>query len=582
MRILFRLLTYLGRHQGLTAIGIGSLLIGLVLQLTVPALIQQVIDSGIYGGNFSVLLWASVGVVGLTLIQGIFHYGRTYLLELLAQKVAYDMRNDVYQHLQGLSFSYYDQAETGQLITKVLEDTAVIRQFFGMVVRMLLITVLLLVGVAVVLIAYNWQLALVSLSVMPVVALVAIIMGVRLRPLFRQVQDRFGAVTGIFQENFSGVRVVRAFAREPYEIDREIAAARLFNQSQIAAVRIWAFRNGALFFLANLATVFVLLYGGWQVLAGTLTIGTLVAFNRYLAMLGEPLQNLGMIVNIMARAAASGERIYEILDVKPDLTSKAGAIDISNMRGHVRFEGVGFGFGRGRPILHDLDIDAPPGTVTALFGPTGAGKSTVTGLIPRFYDVQEGRVTIDGHDVRDLDLDSLRRNVGMVMQETFLFSATLRENIAFGRPDATEEEIIAAAKAAQAWGFISDLPDGLDAIIGERGVNLSGGQKQRLAIARALVLNPRILILDDATSSVDTETEFQIQRALKELMRGRTTFVIAQRLLTLKEADQIIVLDQGRVVQRGTHEELVRQEGLYRRIYDLQLRDQENVLQVAD
>jgi ATP-binding cassette, subfamily B, multidrug efflux pump len=578
MRVVVRLLGYLNRHRGFAAIGIGALLLGLVLQLTIPLFIRQVIDQGIIGGNADLLLGSALAIVGLTLLQTIFHYGRTYLLESLAQRVVYDMRNDVYRHLQRLSFSYYDEAQTGQIITKVLEDTSVIRQFFSMVIRMFLITMLLLVGVTVVLVTLDWQLALVSLAVMPVIAFTAVFMGVKLRPMFRYIQDRFGVVTGLMQENLSGVRVVRAFAREPYEMERFTGAAQEFNQANMAAIRLWAFRNGFLFFLSQLATVAVLLYGGWQVITGAITLGTLVIFGRYLAMLSEPLQNLGMIVNVIARAMASGERVYDILDVKPRITSRADARVVDDMRGHVRFEGVSFGYQRQMPVIRDIDIDAPPGTVTALFGPTGAGKSTITALIPRFYDVDSGRVTIDGHDVRELELDSLRRNVGIVMQETLLFSATVRENIAFGRPEATDDEVIAAAKAARAWGFIQDLPDGLDAVIGERGVNLSGGQKQRLAIARALLINPRILILDDATASVDTETEHLIQQALKELMRGRTTFIIAQRLLSLKQADQIIVLEHGRIVQRGTHAELVEQEGLYRRIYDLQLRDQEQVV----
>jgi ATP-binding cassette subfamily B protein len=496
--------------------------------------------------------------------------------------VAYDLRNDVYRHLQRLSFSFYDEAQSGQIITKVLEDTAVIRQFFGMALRSMLITGLLMIGVAVVLIVLDWHLALVTLIIMPVIAFVAVLMGVRLRPLFRLVQDRFGTVTDRMQENLAGVRVVRSFAREPYELARFTQAAREFNAANMTAIRIWAFRNGFLHFLTMLSTAIVLLYGGWQVIAGLVTIGTLVAFSRYLALLAEPLQNLGMIVNIIARTIASGERVYTILDVKPEIVSKAGAITLDPMRGHVRFERVSFGYGRHQPVLHDIDLDARPGSVVALFGPTGAGKTTITALIPRFYDVTSGRVLIDGHDVRDLDLDSLRRQVGIVLQETLLFSATLRENIAFGRPDAHEAEIIAAARAARAHDFILDLPDGYDAMIGERGVNLSGGQKQRIAIARALLLNPRILILDDATASVDTETEYQIQLALKELMHGRTTFIIAQRLLSLKQADEIIVLEHGRIVQRGVHADLLNQPGVYRTIYDLQLRDQEQAVHVGD
>jgi ATP-binding cassette, subfamily B, multidrug efflux pump len=582
MRILNRLLRYLGRHRRLAVLGIASVLIGIVLQLTVPLFIKQVIDDGLSGADPAALIWPSVAVVLFTVLQGFFHYGRSYVLEDLAQRVAYDIRNDVYRHLQRLSFTYYDQAQTGQIITKVLEDTAVIRQFFAMAIRMVLIMVMLAAGVSVVLIALSWQLALVTLAVMPIIAGVAIYMGVKLRPLFRMVQDRFGALTNVMQENLAGARVVRSFAREQHEIERFRDAGLEFNAANMTTVRLWAFRNGFLHFLSLLTGVVVLLYGGWMVLAGSLTVGTLVAFNRYLTLLGEPLQNLGMIVNVIARAIASGERIYDIMDVKPEIVSRPGALTPAQMEGHVRFEKVSFAYLRNTPVIHDIDFEAPPGTVTALFGPTGAGKSTITALIPRFYDATAGRVLIDGHDVRDLDLDFVRRNVGLVMQETLLFSATVRENIAFGRPDATLDEVVAAAKAARAYPFISAMPDGFDSVIGERGVNLSGGQKQRVAIARALALNPRILILDDATASVDTETEHQIHQALKELMRGRTTFIIAQRLISLKQADQILVIDKGRIVQRGRHDELVAQPGLYRDVYDLQLRDQEQAMPVGD
>jgi ABC-type multidrug transport system fused ATPase/permease subunit len=433
MRILNRLLRYLGRHRRLAVLGIASVLIGIVLQLTVPLFIKQVIDDGLSGADPAALIWPSVAVVLFTVLQGFFHYGRSYVLEDLAQRVAYDIRNDVYRHLQRLSFTYYDQAQTGQIITKVLEDTAVIRQFFAMAIRMVLIMVMLAAGVSVVLIALSWQLALVTLAVMPIIAGVAIYMGVKLRPLFRMVQDRFGALTNVMQENLAGARVVRSFAREQHEIERFRDAGLEFNAANMTTVRLWAFRNGFLHFLSLLTGVVVLLYGGWMVLAGSLTVGTLVAFNRYLTLLGEPLQNLGMIVNVIARAIASGERIYDIMDVKPEIVSRPGALTPAQMEGHVRFEKVSFAYLRNTPVIHDIDFEAPPGTVTALFGPTGAGKSTITALIPRFYDATAGRVLIDGHDVRDLDLDFVRRNVGLVMQETLLFSATVRENIAFGR-----------------------------------------------------------------------------------------------------------------------------------------------------
>ena len=582
MRVLERLLRYLKRHPGLTAISIASLLIGLAMQLTIPLMIRTAIDDGISGNEPTVLVWAALAVVGLTALQGIFHYGRSYLLEWLAQQVVYDLRNDIFQHLQRLSFNYYDQAQTGQLITKVLEDTSVIRQFFGMAIRSALITVLLFVGVSVALISLDWQLALATLFIMPIIAYIAIVLGVRLRPIFRMVQDRFGAVTAIMQDNLAGARVVRAFAREEHEMERFAVVHREFNAANMRAIRIWSIRFGLLYFLSNIATIVVLIYGGWRVITGASTIGTITAFITYLVIVAEPIRNLGMIINVIARAVASGERVFEILDTRPDLTSKPEAIVPERLKGHVVFDHVGFAYRRDAPVLHDINIDARPGSTIALFGLTGAGKSTIASLIPRFYDVTKGRVLIDGIDVCDLDMEALRRNVGIVMQETLLFSATIRENIAFGRPDATEEEIVAAAKAARAHDFISRLPEGYDSWVGERGVNLSGGQKQRLAIARAILINPPVLIFDDATSSVDTETEFLIQQALDELMESRTTFVIAQRLVSLKRADEIIVLDHGRIVQRGTHDQLLKEDGLYRDIYDLQLRDQEQVMQVGD
>ena len=346
-------------------------------------------------------------------------------------------------------------------------------------------------------------------------------------------------------------------------------------ERRLAVMRLWGLNFPLMSFLIGLSTILTLWYGGREVVAGRISVGTLVAFSNYLLMLAWPVQRLGWLVDIVSRAIASGERLFEILDAPSPIKEKAGARELPTIQGEVRFESVSFAYGDGRPVLTEISLEAKPGEMIALLGATGSGKSTIINLIPRFYDVSSGRITVDGVDIRDVTFKSLRQQVGMVLQETLLFSATIRDNIAYGRPDASLEEVIQAAKVARAHDFIMSFPDGYETWVGERGVTVSGGQKQRMAIARAVLLNPRILILDDSTSSVDTNTEHQIQQALAELMKGRTTFVIAQRLTTVLHANQILVLDQGRIAERGTHEELLAQGGLYRQIYDLQLRDQE-------
>ncbi|MDP8909339.1 MAG: ABC transporter ATP-binding protein/permease, partial [Chloroflexota bacterium] len=444
--------------------------------------------------------------------------------------------------------------------------------------RALVIALVTLLGVTVLLLRLDWQLALVALATMPFLMWWSVRFGVLIRPLFAQVQQQFGTMTSALQENVAGSRVVRAFAQEARESARFEAELRELFDRNMRATRRWAFSYPFTLFLSGVGVGAVLWFGGYRVLSGALSVGTLVAFNLYLGILGEPVRWVGFVVNRIARAIASGERIFEILDTKPAIADRPGALELREMRGEVAFDGVTFAYeGAGREALSEVSFVARPGETIALLGPTGSGKSTIINLLPRFYDVTAGRILIDGHDIRDLTLASLRRNIGAVLQETFLFSVSVRENIAYGRPGAPLEAVVAAAKAARAHDFIMAMPDGYDTKLGERGVNLSGGQKQRVAIARALLMDPRILILDDATSSVDSETEHLIQEALRELMRGRTSFVIAQRLSTVKEADQILVLKDGRVVERGTHIELLGRGGFYGEIYDLQLRDQEDV-----
>jgi ATP-binding cassette subfamily B protein len=410
---------------------------------------------------------------------------------------------------------------------------------------------------------------------MPILIVSTVRFGGTIRPMFKRIQDQMGVLSTAMQESMTGIRVVKAFAREPYELakfdeENEEWFARKFN-----VVRAWASNWPFFNFLITLSIILLLFFGGPMAIEGAITVGTLFAMISYVLILNGPVQRLGFLVNLAATAGASASRVFAIMDEANDLQEKEHPFVAGEICGDVRFENVSFAYQSQIPILKNITFHAAPGRRIALIGPTGSGKSTVTSLIPRFYDTDGGRVLVDDVDVRDWQLRSLRSHIGIVLQDPFLFSQTVAENISYGRPEASDEEIIAAAKAARAHDFIVDLEEGYNTRVGERGVTLSGGQKQRVAIARALLTNPRILILDDSTSSVDTETEHLIQQALDELMVGRTTFVIAQRLLTLKQADCILVLDQGQIVERGTHKELLEKNGLYHQIYDLQLRDQE-------
>ncbi len=582
MKIVLRTLSYLKPYWRRVVFLYLALFTGLGLQLYIPRLIGRAIDAGIVSRNEAYLIRVAAIIIALALLQGLFAYLRSYLVISLAERVGYDMRNQLYEQFQRLSFSFYDRSQTGQLMSRATDDINNIRGMLMMGMRALVIAVATLIAVTAILLWYDWQLALVALSTMPFLVWWSVRFGITIRPLFGQVQQQFGVMTSALQENIAGARVVRSFAQEARESARfESELEELFARNLRAAKR-WSLSYPLMLLLSGLSTGAVLWFGGYRVLTGALSIGTLIAFNLYIWLMAEPVRWLGWVVNRIARAIASGDRIFEILDTKPAIVERPGAIDLRPMRGEVRFDGVTFAYaGAGRDALSEMSFAARPGETIALLGPTGSGKSTIINLLPRFYDVTGGRILIDGYDVRDLTLKSLRDQIGTVLQETFLFSVSVRENIAYGRPEASFEEIVAAARAARAHDFIMALPEGYDTKLGERGVNLSGGQKQRLVIARALLMDPRILILDDATSSVDSETEYLIQQALHELMEGRTSFVIAQRLSTVKEADQILVLRDGRIVERGTHIELLQRGGFYSEIYDLQLRDQEDVMRGA-
>ncbi|MEA2585248.1 MAG: ATP-binding cassette, subfamily multidrug efflux pump [Thermomicrobiales bacterium] len=571
MKIIVRIFRYLRPYRQRVVIMYVALAVALGMQLLIPAVLARAIDRGIAGRDRDYLVWAAVVIVGLAALQGVFTFTRTYVSQVLAEQVAYDIRNELYAHLQRLSFSYYDTAQTGQVMARATDDITNIRAMLVMTLRALVVAIGTFLAVTVILLRIDLQLALAGLAVMPFLIVWSTRFGIVIRPLFLGVQQQFGVMTTVLQENVAGSRLVRAFAQEQIESRRFEAELEELFQRNMQASKRWAFSYPLMLLFSGVGLGATLWLGGYRVISGAMTIGTLVAFNRYLTIMAEPIRWLGFVVNRIARAIASGERIFEVLDTKPKIAERPGAIDLVPMRGEVVFENVSFGYsGARRKALTDVSFRAFPGETVGLLGPTGGGKSTIVNLIPRFYDATAGRVLIDGHDVRDLTLTSLRSQVGAVLQETFLFSVTIRENIAYGRPGASLEQVIAAAKAAKAHDFIQEMPEGYDTTVGERGVSLSGGQKQRIAIARALLLDPRILILDDATSSVDSETEHEIQEALETLMEGRTTFIIAQRLSSVRAADQICVLSDGRIVERGTHADLLALGGIYRQIYDVQ------------
>jgi len=572
VKSLGRALGYLRRYWLLAAGAFLGLVISTGTRLAIPYMTQKIIDDGITARQMPVVVWASVGMVVLAVAGSVFTFLQGMLSARTAQGVAYDLRNQLYTRIQSLSFSYHDRAQTGQLLTRATSDVEMVHMFVGMGFVQMLSAILMMGGSIALLFSTDWQLALIILVLVPVTFGFFAFIARKGQPLFKQVQQRLADLNTVLQENLAGVRVVKAFAREVHESQRYAGANQRLYDLNVVVGRLFALAMPFVFMLANLALLAVYWVGGYQAIAGHLSVGKLVAFANYMLMAFFPMFMLGMIMAMISQAGASAERIFEILDAQSEVIEKPGAADLPPMRGRVAFEGVSFRyFSGGEPVLKDVSFEAEPGQVVALLGATGSGKSTIINLIPRFYDVTGGRVTVDGYDVRDVTLESLRKQIGIVLQETTLFAGTIRENIAFGRPEASLEEIVAVAKAAEAHDFVVSFPDGYDTLVGERGVTLSGGQKQRIAIARALLLNPRILILDDATSSVDYETEYRIQQALERLMEGRTSFVIAQRIATVLNADQILVLERGEIVARGTHEELMVESSMYAEIYCSQL-----------
>ncbi len=600
-----RAIGYMLKYRRLTVIAYVCLIVATLAQLAIPQLMQNIIDAITGGyvarqvlalpqlaqglaaaamgttvpaleatasGAVNTLVGALIAILIFAVARGVFAFGQNFLAQKISQNMAFDFRNNLFSKIQRLSFSYHDRNQTGQLMVRATDDVEKVRLFIGQGLMMALGSIILLTSTLVILLATNVNLTLVILPTLPFALILFMVFGAISQPLFEKVQQRLSAMNTVFQENLAGLRLVKAFVQEPYEKKRFEKTAEAHYRQNLRVSLLFSFLFPTVMLISNLGQAAIYYFGGQQIIYGTLTIGEWQKFGMYLLYVFFPLGQLGFIISMMAQAGASARRVYEILDAKSDVVNKPGAPALPPVQGNVVFNNVTFSyFSSGDPALDSISFAAEPGQTIALLGATGSGKTTIINLIPRFYDVTGGSVMIDGTDVRDVTIESLRRQIGIVLQETTLFSGTIRDNIAFGRPDASQEEVEAAARAAAAHDFIMEFPAGYDTPVGERGSTLSGGQKQRIAIARALLMDPRILILDDSTSSVDLTTEYHIQQSLNRLMKGRTSFVIAQRISTVVNADQILVLEKGHIVARGVHEELMENSELYAEIYSSQL-----------
>ncbi len=571
MRTLLRLTVFVQKYWWLLLLAFVCLIASTAFSLVVPRMMGDAIDTVLGSGERSFLILAAVVVLGASTLRGISAYGNNYLGQVVSQKTAYDIRNALYNRLQELSFAYHDKAQTGELMSRATVDVEAIRMFFSNGLLGIVQTFALLVGVSFLLVLIDWKLALLSLAFLPPIGFRAIAVSRRLRPIWLKIQDLLGVLGTILEENLTGVKVVKAFSQQKEESQKFATQAKQLYDEEINAARQMAFNMPLMVFLISLPTALILWYGGRQVIAGELTIGGLTQFILYLGMMAMPVRRLGFMANMLSRTVSAGQRILEILDAKSPVEEKLNAIELNGIKGEVAFRDVSFSYDSAGSVLKNLNFSVQPGELVALVGSSGSGKSTIAHLIPRFYDASSGSITIDGTDIRDVTLASLRKNIGIVQQDIFLFSATIRDNIAYGAVNADMEQIVAAAKAAHLHDFIMSLPDSYNTWVGERGITLSGGEKQRLAIARTLLTNPRILILDDSTSSVDAETEQIIRQALGTLIEGRTTFIITHRLPIIKNADLILVLEDGQIAEQGNHNELMAKNGLYRKIYESQL-----------
>lgn len=570
MQILLRLAGYLKPYLSIAFLNLLCSLMAIVLGMASPWLQKLVIDQGIIAGQYHLILHLTLLLVGFAAAKGLTNYFVSYLQELIGLKVTVDLRCELYQHLQKLSHSFYDKTQTGELMSRLVSDVEVTRAFLAVALNRLVVIITTITMIFITIWRLDWRLTLLSLVLSPFLLLVALRVHRKLKPVWLSIHKQMASLTTVVQENITGVRVVKSFARENYEAAKFDHENKGALEKHLELAKIWARSFPLMDFLMEASVAIFVWFGAREVIWGRLSLGSFVAFNAYLWALITPLRQLGWVVNMFGQATTAGQRLFEILDTKVEIKDSPEA-RAAKIKGKVEFRNVSFAFA-GQPVLRNIDLTVPAGSTVGIIGATGAGKSTLVNLLARFYEPQEGEILIDDCNIRDFKLESLRSQIAFVPQETFLFSASIRENIAYGRPDASLEDVRRVAEIAQATEFITEFPDGYGTKVGERGVGLSGGQKQRIALARALLLDSPILILDDATSSVDMETELEIQQALRKVIGARTTFIIAQRLSAVKDADQIIVLDQGRITERGTHEELLAKGGYYAKLYNLQFR----------
>jgi ABC-type multidrug transport system fused ATPase/permease subunit len=541
------------------------------LNLLPPLFQREIIDEVIGASELRRLGFLVAVMIGVYALASLVEFGDQYLRHTVGEKFLLDLRVRIYDFLQRLSLSFFERTSTGELMSRVTNDVNELEHFITHGVTLMAVDLLRLLGASIILIVLDWRLALVVLLLVPVIGFGLRRFNRRVRPIYRRARDRLGNINAQLQDDLSGMRVIHAFGQQEAELARFRTVSERYYQERVRAIWAWSTLFPAIYFVSALGGALVLGLGARMAINGQITLGTLVAFLAYIASFYDPLRRLADVDNTFQQAIAAADRIFELLDEEPDITDARDAVRLERVRGEIVFDDVHFHYGDHEEVLHDIDFCVAPGEVVALVGPSGAGKTSIANLLCRFYDPTHGRVLIDGHDLRHVQLVSLRRQVAAVLQDTFLFNATVRENLLYGKPDAGEEEVVAAARTAYAHDFILALPDGYDTEIGERGVRLSGGQRQRLALARAVLADPRILILDEATSSVDAEAEYLIQQALEEVMKGRTALVIAHRLSTIRNADKIIALDEGRIREVGSHGELLARGGLYSQLYRRQM-----------
>lgn len=565
-----RLLRYAFVHWKYLIVAFIAVISIAMLQFVIPQLTQYTIDTVIDEKLYSHLFWVGAGIVGAALLLGLFGYLSSYMMSNVGQRTIYDIRNQLYRHIQSLDMSFFDRNRTGDLMSRVTNDVNTLQQLITSGLVQIVTDVFTFVAIATFMFFVNWKLTLLLMLTFPLMIISTRLFGKRIRSAYQVVQESIANVSNHLQDTLSSVKLIKSFTNEQYETDRFSERNHKNMEANIGAVKLWASFAPVIDLLNYLGLVIVIVFGAWQVMNGQFTIGGIAAFITYLRLLQNPIRHFSRFINVIQQAAAASERIFEILDTKPTVTEKPDAVELPPIRGHIVFSKVQFSYQGGKQVLPQFDLEILPSKVTAFVGSSGAGKSTIAHLISRFYDAQSGSITIDGYPIKDVTLHSLRGQMGIVSQDILLLNGSIRENISYGKPDATDEEIEAAAKAANAHKFICEFADGYESQVGERGVKLSGGQKQRLSIARALLKNPQLIILDEATSSLDTESENLIQEALSRLLMGRTSIVIAHRISTIQRADQIVVLERGQVREAGTHDELIALDGRYKQLYDLQ------------